>query len=161
MVNFLQYVLLFSLHLILGILSYPESLLVPSAPLLGCCVFPAGFLVAGTGCLGALGPVVTLGGGSVPVLLSSGGTAEVEARVKEWVIYFITFQCIYSLVTLTCHTCSHVVPHGHVVRTGTGELWRLLIDQRGREAQILTATILNATSSAPVCAYRGEMCNKH
>lgn len=54
----------------------------------------------------------------------------------------------------TCDALPHVGSQGHVVRTGTGEFRRLLVDHGGRKAKKLTATIHTVTVSAPVSACR-------
>lgn len=54
----------------------------------------------------------------------------------------------------TRDTLPHVGSQGHVVRTGTGEFRRLLVDHGGGKAKKLTATIHTVTISAPVSACR-------
>lgn len=52
----------------------------------------------------------------------------------------------------TLHTFPHIGAQEHVVWTSAGELCRALVDEGGREAQELTATVQAVTLAAPVCS---------
>lgn len=83
---------------------------------------------------------------------STWGCRDVNMRIiccktwcHIWVDLFIKMQR-----TPTCHTSFHIRSHGRVVRAGTSEFGGVLVDNRSRQAQKLTASIDTVSLRAPV-----------
>lgn len=50
----------------------------------------------------------------------------------------------------TCEAAPHVLGQQHAIRAGTGELGRVGVDLRGRETQVLAATVAKGGPLTPV-----------
>lgn len=50
----------------------------------------------------------------------------------------------------TCEAAPHVLGQQHAVRAGTGELGRVGVDLRGRQTQVLAATVAKGGPLTPV-----------